>query len=120
MTERYHEASKQEMLLTDAVNLAELMLANLRRALSKALGAPEEKLTVMLPGSLIPQVDPALLVEKEGAEPEPEFLTVDEAAAILRVGRNAAYDAIERGEIPGVQRVGRLIRIRRKALLGIP
>ena len=47
----------------------------------------------------------------------PDFLTVDEAAAVLRVGRNALYLAIERGELRGVKRIGKLIRIRRSALL---
>lgn len=46
-----------------------------------------------------------------------DFLTVDEAAAILRIGRNTPYLAIERGEVRGVRRVGRLIRISRSALL---
>lgn len=48
---------------------------------------------------------------------EPEFLTVEEAAGVLRVGRNALYQAIERGEVRGVKRIGKLIRIRRAALL---
>ena len=47
----------------------------------------------------------------------PDFLTVDEAAAVLRIGRNALYLAIERGEVRGVKRIGKLIRIRRSALL---
>lgn len=51
---------------------------------------------------------------------EPEFLTVDEAAVLLRVNRNSLYQAIERGEVPGVRRIGRLIRIRRAALLEDP
>lgn len=45
-----------------------------------------------------------------------DFLTVDEAAAILRVGRNLLYESIQRGEVPGVVRLGRIIRIRRSAL----
>jgi excisionase family DNA binding protein len=45
-----------------------------------------------------------------------EFLTVDEAAELLRVNRKSLYQAIERGEIPGVIRIGRTIRIRRSAL----
>lgn len=47
-----------------------------------------------------------------------EYLTVDEAAAVLRIGRHAAYKAAERGELPGVIRVGRFYRVRRAALLG--
>jgi excisionase family DNA binding protein len=45
------------------------------------------------------------------------FVTVDEAAAILGVGRNLLYQAIARGEVRGVKRIGKLIRIRRSALL---
>lgn len=49
-----------------------------------------------------------------------EFLTSDEAMALLRVSRKAFYSAIAANEIPGVVRVGRCIRIRRSALLGSP
>lgn len=47
----------------------------------------------------------------------PEFLTAEEAAALLRVNRKTFYRALERGEVPGVVRIGRLTRIRRSALL---
>jgi excisionase family DNA binding protein len=43
-------------------------------------------------------------------------LTVEEAAKLLRVGRNALYDAIGRGDIPH-RRVGRKIRLSRIALM---
>ena len=46
----------------------------------------------------------------------PEVLTVDEAAAYLRIGRTAAYEAVRRGELPGVLKLGRTIRISRFAL----
>ncbi|WP_245919727.1 helix-turn-helix domain-containing protein [Melittangium boletus] len=48
----------------------------------------------------------------------PEFLTVDEAAALLRVNRKTLYESIRRGGVPGVLHVGRSIRIRRSVLLG--
>jgi excisionase family DNA binding protein len=48
---------------------------------------------------------------------DPTVLTVDEAAALLRVDRKSVYDSIRRGELPGVVRVGRVIRISRSALL---
>lgn len=35
----------------------------------------------------------------------PEGLTVDELAALLRLNRKTLYDAIRRGEIPGVRSV---------------
>jgi excisionase family DNA binding protein len=46
----------------------------------------------------------------------PAFLTVDEAAAVLRLGRTAAYEAAARGELPTV-RFGRRLRVPRGALL---
>jgi excisionase family DNA binding protein len=48
----------------------------------------------------------------------PEVLTVREAAAILRVGRNQLYQAIARGEL-GAVRIGRSIRIPKHALLDL-
>jgi len=50
-------------------------------------------------------------------ESEPAILTVDELAALLRVERKTVYAAITRGDIPGVRRVGRSIRISRDAVL---
>jgi excisionase family DNA binding protein len=47
------------------------------------------------------------------------MLTVKEAAAILRVGRNQLYQAVARGEIRAV-RIGRTIRIPKTALLDLP
>jgi excisionase family DNA binding protein len=48
----------------------------------------------------------------------PEVLTVREATAILRVGRNQLYQAIARGEL-GAVRIGRSIRIPKQALLDL-
>lgn len=45
-----------------------------------------------------------------------DVLTVDEGAALLRVGRKSLYAAIDRGEVPGVVRIGRTIRLSRAAL----
>jgi excisionase family DNA binding protein len=47
----------------------------------------------------------------------PEVLTVEEAAAFLRVNRKTFYEAIRLGSVPGVIRLGRTIRISRTALL---
>ena len=49
----------------------------------------------------------------------PDVITVREAAAILRVGRNQLYQAIARGEL-GAVRIGRSIRIPKHALLDLP
>ena len=46
---------------------------------------------------------------------EPAVLTVEEAAAVLRIGRTAAYEAARRGELPAV-RIGRSLRVPRAAL----
>ena len=45
------------------------------------------------------------------------ILTVDEAAALLRLDRKTLYTAIQKGEVPGVRKFGRSIRIIRAALL---
>ena len=45
-----------------------------------------------------------------------EVLTVDEAAALLRVNRKSLYQAISLGKVPGVIKVGRVIRLSRVAL----
>lgn len=43
------------------------------------------------------------------------MLTVPEAAKLLRIGRNLAYELVAQGEIPSL-RLGRLIRVPRAAL----
>lgn len=48
---------------------------------------------------------------------DPEVLTVDEAAALLRVNRKTLYEAIRSGAIPGVRRIGRAIRVHRETML---
>ncbi|ADO68723.1 helix-turn-helix domain-containing protein [Stigmatella aurantiaca] len=47
----------------------------------------------------------------------PEFLTVDEAAALLRVNRKTLYESIRLEQVPGVVHIGRSIRLRRSVLL---
>jgi len=51
------------------------------------------------------------------AQTEPDVLTVDEVAELLRVDRKSIYAAVARGEVPGVLRVGRLIRFSREVVL---
>jgi excisionase family DNA binding protein len=43
------------------------------------------------------------------AADESDVMTVEEGAAFLRVGRNALYNAIGRGEVPHA-RIGKTIR----------
>ena len=45
-----------------------------------------------------------------------DVLTVDEAAILLKVGRNAIYDAIGRGDLPH-GRIGKTIRLSRAAVM---
>ncbi len=47
----------------------------------------------------------------------PQVLKVAELADLLRMDRKSVYDAIREGKIPGVQRIGRAIRISRDAVL---
>jgi len=47
----------------------------------------------------------------------PPVLTVEEVARLLRISRGAAYQAARRGELPGVRRVGRTLRVSRDAVL---
>lgn len=48
---------------------------------------------------------------------EAEFLSIDEAAVLLRINRHTLYEAVKRGEVPGIVKIGRILRIRRSALL---
>ena len=45
------------------------------------------------------------------------LLTTSEVADILRTSRAAIYAMVERGQLPGVMRIGRRILIQREALL---
>ena len=54
---------------------------------------------------------------RELEESPPSVLTVEEVADLLRIERKTAYALIAQGELPGVRRVGRSIRIFRQAVL---
>jgi excisionase family DNA binding protein len=45
----------------------------------------------------------------------PLLLTVEEAAQLMRVSRNGAYNAVAEGTVPSI-RIGRTIRVPRDAL----
>jgi excisionase family DNA binding protein len=47
----------------------------------------------------------------------PVLLTVDDAARLLRTTRKAVYVMIERGQLPGVTRLGRRVLLRSDRLL---
>jgi excisionase family DNA binding protein len=51
------------------------------------------------------------------APDEPLLLTGDEVAALLRKTRKAIYIMVERGQLPGVTRIGRRLLFRRAELL---
>ena len=63
----------------------------------------------------------AMQREKEQPPPDldtlPDVLTVPEVASMLRISRGAAYEAARRGKIPGVRRVGRSIRVSKRAVV---
>jgi excisionase family DNA binding protein len=48
---------------------------------------------------------------------EPHFLTGDDVAALLRTTRKAVYVMVERGQLPGVTRIGRRLLFHRDDLL---
>jgi excisionase family DNA binding protein len=58
----------------------------------------------------------AVISHDVALDPSP-VMTVDELAELLRVDRKTAYSAIAQGEIPGVRRIGRTIRISRDTVL---
>lgn len=47
----------------------------------------------------------------------PTLLTSTEVAALLRTSKKAVYAMIERGQLPGLVRIGRRVLIREDALL---
>ena len=47
----------------------------------------------------------------------PMLLTADETADLLRTTRAAVYAMAERGQLPGVTRIGRRLLVRRDALV---
>jgi excisionase family DNA binding protein len=54
--------------------------------------------------------DPSSDAPKYKVSNEPRTISVPEAGRWLGIGRNAAYDAARRGEIPTI-RIGRLLRV---------
>ena len=48
---------------------------------------------------------------------ERRYMTVGEVAAFLRLSRPAVYKMVERGQLPGVVRIGTGVRIEREVLV---
>ena len=51
-----------------------------------------------------------------GFEPELATMKVEEAARMLGIGRQTAYDLVAQGKLPGALRLGRRIVVSKKAL----
>lgn len=47
----------------------------------------------------------------------PALLTTAEIAAVLRTTQKAIYAMVERGQLPGIVRIGRRVLVRQDALL---
>ena len=54
---------------------------------------------------------------KTGAAHTPLLMTADEVAILLRTTRKAVYAMVERGQLPGITRIGRRVLLRRSDLL---
>lgn len=54
--------------------------------------------------------------EVANGEADGDVLTVDEVAAMLKLGRNAVYESVNRGEMPH-RRIGKQIRFSRHAVM---
>jgi excisionase family DNA binding protein len=59
----------------------------------------------------------ARLLTVNGAVLDKLLLTVPEVADLLRTSRMAVYAMIERGQLPGVTRIGRRVLVRSDALV---
>lgn len=51
------------------------------------------------------------------APAEPDVLTIEELASMLRVRRKSLYEMVARGAIPGVQKIGRVWRAHRPTVV---
>ena len=61
---------------------------------------------------------PPVITRTTPSDQWPELLTVEEASAILAIGKGTTYDLCRRGELPSV-RLGRLLRIPRSGLVSL-
>jgi len=77
---------------------------------------PPQPLAGGPPKATVDALDPARAPDPQSVMPPP-VLTIDELAAYLRVNHKTVRDAIARGDIPGVRRIGGAIRIHRDTVL---
>ena len=68
-------------------------------------------------GMVLRRDTPVRTHEMTGPQGAPVLFTAQEVADILRTSRSAIYSMVERGQLPGVTRIGRRMLIRRDALL---
>jgi excisionase family DNA binding protein len=59
----------------------------------------------------------ALLADPTCEVPSTSLLKVGEVAQLLRTSRKAVYSMVERGQLPGIQRIGRRVLVRRSELV---
>jgi excisionase family DNA binding protein len=65
-----------------------------------------------------PALGVSVMEAKDGTATEQQNVwTVGDLAGYLRINRKSAYSLVEKGEVPGVRRVGRIIRISRAAVI---
>lgn len=57
------------------------------------------------------------LPDPKSRKAEDSFITVDEAAELMRLNRKTVYQSVNDGELPGARRVGGAVRIHRATLL---
>ena len=55
--------------------------------------------------------------ERSSTGDRPEVMTIAEAAVFLRVNHKTLREAVNRGDVPGAVRVGRVWRLSRSALV---
>jgi len=60
---------------------------------------------------------PEGMADETSSAEAPEVITVEELAHLLRIARGSAYRAVAAGEVPGVVRVGKTLRIHRATVL---
>ena len=62
---------------------------------------------------------PATMPSRSTTDPSvlPYLLRAEEVASLLRVTRKAVYCMVDRGELPGVTKIGRRMRFHRDSIL---
>lgn len=56
-------------------------------------------------------------IKVEQTEPQKQFITIDEASALLNLAKPTIYSKISRGEMPGVCKQGKYVHFEREVLI---